>query len=187
MPLCVTMGYPAADFPAARLPPPSGSTAESLVLVGLILQVLGGVIALVGIAWFFGFSLLFPYPFAWAAVAAAAVGAAAILAFLYFAYTLSYDRIRKGKYQEAQAATLVLGILSLFLGVIPGILYIIAYVKLGDAVREQQGFGPGFPPAYVAPPPAASLPPQVACKGCGRVYPLGQFGFCPGCGQRLGP
>ncbi len=183
----MTMGYPAASFPVARLRPPSGATAETLVLVGLILQVIGGVITFVGIAWLFGFSILFPYPFAWVAVTAAAVGAALVFAFLYFAYTLSYDRVRKGLYQEAMTATLVLGILSLFLGVIPGILYLIGYVKLGDAVREQQGFGPGISPAYGAPPPTAPTPAQVACTGCGRVYPLGQFGFCPGCGQRLGP
>jgi hypothetical protein len=172
--MSVAYPSPTVVVPATRVRPPSGGTAESLILAGLILQVIGGVFLLGGIAWFFGFSIL--HPFADVTIAVIAAGVVAVLAvlFLYFVYTLCYERAREGQYARAEAPTLVLGILSLFFGIVPGILYLIAYVKLGDATREQQGYlgGPSMP--------------LVACRGCGRVYGVGQFGFCPGCGQKLG-
>lgn len=148
-----------------------------MVLVALILQILGGVLVLAAVGWFFGFSVLNPYPWAWAAVFGAGAVAVLVVLFLYLAYVFSYQRIRSGQYEAAQTPTLVLGILSLFLGVIPGIFYLIGYVKLGDAVQEERterwgadSFAPG------------SL---VACKGCGRVFPVASASFCPFCGQRL--
>ena len=181
----MSVGYPspAVSLPAHRVRPPSGETAETLVLIALILQVLGGLFVLGGIGWFFGFSVLYPFPFAWAAVLGAAFVAVLVVLFLYFAYTLSYRRIQRGEYGAAQTPTLVLGILSLFLGVIPGVFYLIGYVKLGDAVREQQGPMPSY---YGLPATLPQVASHVACRGCGRVYPLGAFAFCPGCGQKLG-
>jgi hypothetical protein len=181
----MSVGYPApvASLPTARARPPSAGSAETFVLVALVLQVIGGVILVGGIAWLFGFSILYPYPYAWVAVTASVVVGAVVLALLYFAYAFSYQRIQRGDYLGAQAPTLVLGILSLFAGIIPGIFYLLGYVKLGDAIREQQGYAPG----YGILPSATLSSALVACKGCGRVYPLGQFSFCPGCGQKLGP
>jgi hypothetical protein len=158
---------------------PSGQTASTLVLVGLVLQVIGGLFLLGGIAFLFGFSLLHPYPFWGAALAGGAGVAAIVIVFLYCAYTYAYQPIQRGDYARAQGPTLVLGILSLFLGVIPGIFYLIAYVKLGDAVREGAGYGWGSPAGYAA--------PSIACVGCGRISPAGAFAFCPGCGRKLGP
>lgn len=185
----MSVGYPSpgAVYPAARTRPPSAGTAETLVLVALILQIIGGIILIAAIGFVLGFSVLHSFPYAWAAVTAVVGVAAVVVVFLYLVYTLSYQRIRRDEFQAAQTPTLVLGILSLFAGIVPGILYIIAYVKLGDAVREQQPVllplpyvtGYGMPP----PPPPYS---QVACRGCGRVYVVGQFGFCPNCGQKLG-
>lgn len=179
----MSAGYatpPVTSLPASRYRPPSASSAESLVLVALILQVIGGVLLLGGIAYLFGFSILYPFPFAWAAVTAAASVGVVVVVFLYLAYTLSYQRIQRGEYQDAQTPTLVIGILSLFAGILPGIFYILGYVKLGDAIREQGGYGYGYP---VPAPPAALA--SIACKSCGRASPVGQFAFCPGCGQRL--
>lgn len=184
----MSLGYPAAgvSYPVARGRPPSASTAETLVLVALILQIIGGIILLAAMGVLFGFSILHPYAYAWVAVTAAVAIGVVVVVFLYFAYTLSYLRIRRDEYQAAETPTLVLGIFSLFLGVLPGIFYLIGYVKLADAIREQQG---PIPPPYAVgygmlppPPPYA----QVACKGCGRVYAVGQFGFCPNCGQKMG-
>ena len=127
--------------------------------------------------WFFGYSAFHPFLYLWAAVIGGGVVAALVVLFLYFAYTLSYQRIRRGEYEAAETPTLVIGILSLFVGLIPGIFYLLGYVKLDSAVRERRSPGPGFAP--FAP---GSL---VACKGCGRVYPVGQFPFCPGCGQKM--
>jgi hypothetical protein len=180
----MSVGYPApmVNLPAARARPPSAGSAETLVLVALILQVIGGLFVLGAIAWLSGFSILYPYPYAWVAVTAAVAVGAIVLVFLYFAYTLSYQRIQRGDYAGAQAPTLVIGILSLFAGILPGIFYLVGYVKLGDAIREQQG----AVPSYGSPPPAAAPAALIACKGCGRIYPLGSFAFCPGCGQKLG-
>lgn len=180
----MSAGYPtpSVTFPTARARPPSASTAETLVLIALILQVIGGAVLLGGIAWLFGFSILYPFPYAWAAVLAAAAVAVIVIAFLYYAYTLSYQRIQRGDYAGAQTPTLVIGILSLFAGIFPGIFYLIGYVKLGDALREQQGYAPGYGGPTGLPGPAT----QVACRGCGRVYPLGPFAYCPACGQKLG-
>jgi len=169
---------PSVPVPATRVHAPSGATAETLVLIALILQVVGGVIVLGGLAWFFGFSARHPFPYVWAAVLGATLVAGLVVVFLYFAYTLSYRRIQREEYQAAQAPTLVIGIFSLFLGLIPGIFYLIGYSKLSDAVREQQGWLTG--PGGIAP---GTL---VACRGCGKVYPVGPFAFCPACGQKLG-
>ncbi len=174
---------PGLTFPAAAPRPASASSAETLVLVALILQVIGGVILFAAFLWLIGFSTLHPFRYAWAAVTAVAIIVAVVLVFLYFAYSLSYERIRRGDYVGAQTPTLIIGILSLFAGLLPGIFYLIGYVKLGDAIREQQAMTGGFGfPATGVPSPAL-----VACKGCGRVHPLGAFAFCPSCGQKLGP
>lgn len=148
------------------------------MLVALILQVIGGVLMIGGMSWFFGYSAFHPFPYLWAAVIGGSVVGVLVVVFLYFAYTLSYERIRRGEYEAARTPTLVIGILSLFVGIIPGIFYLVGYAKLDAAVREQQG-PPGGGPAFVP----GSL---IACKACGRVHPVGQFAFCPTCGQKLG-
>lgn len=179
----MSAAYPAPSVISnARLRPPSASSAESLVLVGLILQVIGGVILLGAIAWLTGFSILNPFPYWWAAVSAALGVGVVVLVFLYLAYTLSYLRIRGGEFEAAQTPTLVIGILSLFAGVLPGIFYLIGYVKLGDAVREQSSST--TPSGYS--PSGTAMAPMVACRGCGRVHPFGAYAFCPACGQKLG-
>lgn len=164
---------PPVSLPFGQGRPPSGATAELLVLIALILQVIGGVILFVALAALLGATLLFAFPFAGAAFVAIGSIAGIVVLFLYLAYTFSFQRIQRREYAGARAPTLVIGILSLFAGVLPGIFYLIAYAKLGDAIREQQ-----------APPSAGAL---IACKGCGRVYPIGPVTFCPICGQRLGP
>jgi len=171
--------------PASR--PPSAGTAETLVLVALILQLIGAAVLYIALTFLFGVAAFHPFPFAWLAVSAAVIVGVVGFLFLYCAYEFSYARIRRGEYQAAQAPTLVIGILSLFLGIIPGILYIIGYVKLGDAVREQQTASMPYSPGYGFPTPQAPMAPQVACRGCGRVQFAGQFAFCPHCGQKLGP
>jgi hypothetical protein len=184
----MSAAYPAAPFgyPVVRSRTTSGATAETLVLVALVLQVIGAVLLGAGLFFFFAFVASLPMPFfALVTLIPAAVGSVTVL-FLFVAYEYSYRRIQAGDYRGAQTPTLVIGILSLFLGVLPGILYLIGYAKLGDAVREQEapsmGFGPGFtPPATFGP---AGVP--VACRGCGRVYSEGQYAYCPTCGQRVG-
>ncbi len=170
---------------AVRPRSPSASTAETLVLAALILQIIGAAVLATVVLLVFGFTAVHPFRAAviFALVAGSILAIAAV--FLYLAYEYSYRRIQNGDYAGAQAPTLVIGILSLFFGIVPGVLYLVGYIKLGDALREQMGpsIGPG--PMYGGYP---SVPPaQIACRGCGRVYYVGQFLFCPNCGQKLGP
>lgn len=173
---------PTVVFPTAGPRPASANSAETMVLIALILQVIGGLILFVAFAALIGVSLAHPFAYAWVAISVVAAIAIVVFVFLYFAYTLCYERIRRGDYVGAQTPTLVIGILSVFAGVIPGIFYLIGYAKLGDAIREQQAPVPGYGlPAVASPGPAL-----VACKNCGRVHHMGAFAFCPSCGQKLG-
>lgn len=111
--------------------------------------------------------------------------------FLYLVYALCYRRTGDAAYEDAKTPTLVFGILSLiFAGVIPGILYIIAYVKLDDAVKEQQQATPA--PGYVAgvPPgsPTSSAPlTEGGSKGSPAASPSSVSAFCSSCGRALAP
>lgn len=172
---------PPVLYPSAPSRPVSAGTARSLVLAAMTLQsifaalVLGGAIALAVQ------SVLHPFPNSWAAILGVGLWGGGILVLVYLTYVLSYLRIGRGEFAPAQAPTLVIGIVSLFVGLIPGILEIVGYVKIGDAIREQQTYAPG-----ATLPPGAGFP-MIACKSCGRVYAMSQFAFCPACGQKLGP
>ena len=106
----------------------SGETASTLILIGLILQG-------IEVAIFLGIGLLlFVVPIV--GVFVLAIGAIGVL-WLVLVYGFSYGPTQMGDYSGARTPTLVFGILSLLtLGLISGILYIIAYAKLGDAERE---------------------------------------------------
>lgn len=178
---------PASPHRYARPTPPSATAAESLVLVALILQAIGGVILLGVLAWALGFSVLFPIPLPlpvlWVGVGLAIGVGAVVVAFLYFAHRLVYLRIRQGEFVAAQTPCLVFGVLSLAAGVVPGIFYLIAYVKLGDAVRERFA---ELPSAWFLHPTAAVSEP-VRCPSCGHAGPLPTFLSCPACGTRQPP
>lgn len=176
--------FPPPPVPASR--PPSAGTAETLVLIALILQVIGAVVLIGAVLFLFGLAAFHPFRFAWLVVLIAGVVGAVALLFLYFAYEYSYRRIQRADYVGAQAPTLVIGIFSLFLGLIPGILYLVGYVKLSDAIREQQAPPPPYGSAMGFSSAAAGPSvPQIACRACGRVYLVGQFPYCPNCGQKL--
>ncbi|MGI0068392.1 MAG: hypothetical protein ACREB9_08330, partial [Thermoplasmata archaeon] len=138
-----------------RASSPSGGTAKTLVLVGLILQLLevlivfalGAVFLLV----FIGVFLLIAGVFG--------------LIWMLIVYLFSYQRIAEGRYEDAKTPTLGIAILSLItINLISGILYLIAYVKLGDAIRETQAPPPPAPSYYTAhaPPPPLAPPPSSA-------------------------
>jgi len=155
----------------------SGETACTLILIGLILQGIEVVILLaVGLVF-----LIVPF------LGAVVLGIAVIgIIWLVLVYSFSYQRAVEGDYSGARTPTLVFGILSLLsFGLISGILYIIAYVKLGDA--EPRWSPPA--PAWGAPPaPAWGTAPIPSgtkfCPACGRQSPLSSR-FCPGCGGPL--
>lgn len=155
-------GYPARTSP-------SGQTAKTLILVGLILQALG-VLILLGI----GFLLLIVF-IGLFFLAAAFLG----LIWLILVYLFSYRPTQEANYESARTPTLVFTILSfLTLSLIPAILYLIAYVKLGDAVREVTS-----PTPSQAPPGTTRM--QV-CLKCGSVRE-GTGAFCQHCGTAWPP
>ena len=75
------------------------------------------------------------------------VFAALGLVWLLLVWLFSYNPVRSGRYEAARTPTLIFAILSIISvwTILSGILYLIAYIKLGDAVREQQMPPPGYP------------------------------------------
>jgi len=155
----------------------AGETAETLILVGLILDIIGEVILL-----FFGlFLLIVP-------LLGAILLVFALVGFVWIAlvWSYSYSRVKDGDYEGARAPTLVFAILSLItFAIIPGILFLIAYLKLGDALETQPT--PAQAWGSVPTPPIPSVPGAAVpryCSHCGRASP-GSAGFCEGCGAPL--
>jgi hypothetical protein len=121
--------------------PPSGSTSKTLILVGLILQAIGVLIGLAAGALTFLVAPIFGIFY----LAFAALG----IVWLILVWMLSYAPVQAGRYEAARTPTLIFAILSIItiFGIIAGILYLVAYIKLGDAVREQQMPPQGYPGA----------------------------------------
>lgn len=178
----------------------SADTAETLILIGLIFQGIT-LLVLLGVGLYF---LVFPL----------LGGIILFLAFLaliwlVLVYVFSYRRTCESDYEGARTPTLAFGILSLITGgIISGILYVIAYVKLGDAADEKEArkstlSSPPVPPAYtplsrlphssttpvMSPPLTAPTSNTLSsgsnfCPNCGRPTPP-QARFCRNCGTPL--
>jgi hypothetical protein len=192
--------YPTA--PAYRAKPPSQGTAETLALIAWIFQVISSLvfIALGALVVYGGTILGFAFSdvgiFLWAIAFLALV---VPILMLYVGFVYSYRRIRDGNLAGARAPTLLLGVLGLFFGgLIVGILYLVAYVKVGDAENETRTWGypsgsgpygsaPGYPGPYSGTPwmatgPAPYLPPgSVAYQPppAAAAVPMN----CPRCGR----
>lgn len=158
---------------------PSAGTARTLILVGLILDIIFEVILLlVGLLF-----LIVPF-------LGAIVLGLAVIGFVWIAliWAFSYQRVQEGDYAGARTPTLVFAILSLItFAIIPGILFLIAYVKLGDALQESAPAAPawGAPPTPSFPIPSAGPAAGARfCSHCGRAN-SGTGGFCQGCGAPL--
>lgn len=82
--------------------------------------------------------------------------------------------IDAGQFDQAEAASLVMGIIGLFVNIISGVLFLIAYAKLTNVRRYATGrpaFGPPVAPARY-------------CTECGRAVPP-DARYCPHCGNEL--
>jgi hypothetical protein len=150
-----------------RPKPPSQGTAETLILIAFILQLVFSAFSLV----FAGIGLLAGAFFFFvigggAFLVLAAIAVVVTILMLYIAYRYSYARARDGDFAGARGPTLLLGIVGLFFGgIIVGVLYIVGYIKLGDAETESRtvGMWPGSGPSY----------PYHAPYGYGYGYPGG--------------
>lgn len=156
----------------------AGETAETLILVGLILDIIGDVILLiVGL-----FLLIVP-------VFGALLLGFAVIGFVWIAlvWVFSYARVRERDYEGARTPTLVFAILSFItFALVPAILFLIAYIKLGDAIERGALPAQAWGAAPTAPlPVAAATPASRYCSHCGRAS-TGPAAFCQGCGAPLG-
>lgn len=159
--------------------PPSGSTAKTLILVGLILQLVFGLIFLIGFGVVAAVSAtvgVFPI-FALVWIIFGALG----FIWLFLVWIFSYKPVSQGQYEQARTPTLVFAILSLVtLGIISFVLYLIAYIKLGDAIREAQTPPAGYYGAPgMAPPMGGMAPPMGQPMASPMAQPMGQTPAAP--------
>lgn len=172
---------PSAPFVQRGLPP-SAATAKTLILVGLILEIIVAVGSLL-----VGLLTLF------AGVGIILVAFAVVALFvLYLVYEFTYKRIQQGNFAGARTPTLVWTILLfLTLSIISAILFLIAYVKLGDAIRESQAVAVAPPYGSMASPygipaygtaPALSFAPPAATTMANPPLGPASAPICPRCG-----
>jgi hypothetical protein len=117
-----------------------------------------------------------------------------------------FEHMDQGRFNEASDHLLVLGVLGIIFGVIPGIFLITAFARLQEVFQPQyQPYAPGTyqegkppeaPPITYAPPPPQAAPQEpgaaaqqkskhpemVKCKKCGVQYPA-FMRTCPNCGE----
>jgi len=155
----------------------AAETAETLILVGLILDIIAEVILL-----FVGLVLLIAPVFGGIVLAFALIG----FVWIALVWAYSYSRVKSGDYEGARSPTLVFAILSLItLAIIPGILFLIAYLKLGDALEAEGAPSHAWGPTPTPPLPAAPATAAARyCTHCGRANPTTAV-FCEGCGAPL--
>ncbi len=151
-------------------------SAKTFALIGFIFYAIAaagfGIAAL--IVFFLFIPLAFtPFPFFPFVIPFAVFLPLAIALTVWSWFTL--QDIEAGSYARAQTASLVLGILGLFVTIISGIFFILAYVKLGSAITYAQTPPPSYPPA-----PATGR----FCTECGRAIPM-DAKFCTHCGREL--
>ncbi|EQB65154.1 MAG: hypothetical protein AMDU3_IPLC00003G0006 [Thermoplasmatales archaeon I-plasma] len=129
------------------------STAKTLVLVAIILQAVFFVIGVFEVIALAAFLTVTTVPPTSTRLSLGALGiisivfsAALAIGILWIAldYFLIYKKLKEERVREAETPSLVLGIIQLiFGGLIPGILIIVAYVKIRDSVRRGNGIPAG--------------------------------------------
>lgn len=191
------MGYTVlTTMPAAgvRVRTEAGSSAETFILVAFIFQI----IFTAGFLFLFGLvGVLTGSSSVGVVLDAFLLGGAVLGIFmLYVAWEWCYQRTRRGEYEGAKSVALVLGILGIFLGgVVVGVLYLVAWSKLEDALIELRNPRPMYPmmvppgyfvpaPIFFAPSPAPGAPlatsPSVSPPPPGLTATPGA---CPRCGR----
>lgn len=172
--------------------PPSAATAKTLVLVVLILGIIFslifilalGVLAILAASVCAGLTACFV---PWWDYLYLGFGVVAIV-FIFLVWMLIYKPIQQGKYEQARSMSLIFTILLFVtLSIIPAVLLLIAYLKLGDAVREQQmpqaGYYPAGTPPMMGTMPSATPPPMAPMAATPPAAPAGPAPNCPKCGR----
>ena len=129
------------------------STAKTLALVAIILQAVFfviGIFEIIGLATLLTITTVPPtsttLPLGAFGIIAIVFAAALAIGILWIAldYFLIYKKLKEERVREAETPSLVLGIIQLiFGGLIPGILLIVAYVKISDSLHRGNGINPG--------------------------------------------
>ncbi len=155
-------------LPVAPVKSVSADEAGTWTLVALIFHVLFSIGTALVIFLFFGILAIFGNIF-WV-IGAVLIGL--IVLSLYIGVDWCYLRIRRGDYDGARAPTLILGILGIvFGGIITGVFYLLAYSKLGDAIRERTAPMVAVPVTAVNPYFVAYAPaPGYAVPGAAPMY-----------------
>lgn len=168
-------------------------TARSYVLVGFIFYILGAAGSVMGFLFSSIFMGSFMGPdmmgsgmmggFPWA------VGFPSVFFIISAAFTvwawITLSNINAGRYQNAQTASLILGIFGLFFAwLIGGIFFLLAYGKLGDVLRYRQISSQKTTPQPPAPAETISAETSRFCSQCGKAVSE-EDEFCKYCGNHL--
>ncbi|MCI4320895.1 MAG: hypothetical protein L3K18_06260 [Thermoplasmata archaeon] len=175
--------------PGYRPKPPSQETASTLTLIAWVIQLIISLVW-IGIGTLFVLSggvFLFLPAFGALVLLLGVLLILLPILMLYVGFSYSHARIRDGDFAGARAPTLLLGILGIPFGaVVVGILYIVAYVKIGDAESESRAMG-GWPSAPLGSAPTYSYAPHAAgaptLSGGVAYAPPGSPSNCPRCGR----
>lgn len=174
-----TSGEPLSPYAASE-----AQSARTFALIGFIFfAITVAILGLVTLVVFFGavffstigfgqgYGFFFPFPFFFPF----GIFLALSLGLTFWSWTSLKD-IEAGRYRQAETSSLVLGILGLFVNIISGIFFLLAYIKLTNVSRYAQA---GPPPIYAPATPASRF-----CVNCGRAVAI-DAKFCHHCGKEL--
>jgi hypothetical protein len=136
------------------------STAQTLTLVAIVLQLIFTLIGIVGVVILIAFlpasyttvttstgTVIYPpisagFGFA-VALLVVSISLSIGILWILLDYFLVYRKLQLGMVKEAETPSLVLGIVQLiFGGIIPGILLIVSYVKIRDSLQRNATIAP---------------------------------------------
>ena len=159
-------------------------SARTFALVGFVFYLIGAVVGGIWIVTILVAFTVFPTGMPMGVFFFPALGPGIFLAIAAGLTVWSWTNLKQieaGRYQDAQAPTLVLGIVGLaFALLIGGIFLIIAYAKLSNVIFPR----PAATPMAAPPPIASPQPGGRVCPNCGRPIPM-DAQFCSYCGEKL--
>ena len=159
-------------------------SARTFALVGLVFYAIGtaawGGLLVAALVTFFFIGISLPFGFGAFGFIFPLIPLGVSVGLTVWSWS-TLQKIGQGRYQEAQAPVLVLGILGLFFAnLIGGIFLIVAYAKLGNVVSPRLAAPAMAAPVPVAPQPAGGR----VCPNCGRPIPM-DAKFCNYCGHEM--